>query len=98
MVLKLVRPNFHLATWGERTLFIYVYHTFALKLLFQLINRNYLPQKELLFVVYTAIIIIGLIFLTRYNILYVLQNPFTHYLTSRSRSQKQQNNSEILNN
>ena len=33
MVLKLVRPNFHLATWGERTLFIYVYHTFALKLL-----------------------------------------------------------------
>lgn len=98
MVLRLVRPYSHLAKWGERTLFIFVYHTFALKLLFQLINRNYLPQNELLFVVYTAIIIIGLIFLTRYSVLYVMRNPFTHYLTSRARPPKQQNNSENLNN
>jgi fucose 4-O-acetylase-like acetyltransferase len=48
MVIRLAPSNTYLAKWGECTLFIYVYHTLALKLLFQLINRNYLPQNEYL--------------------------------------------------
>lgn len=89
MVMRIVPANPRFAKWGTHTLFIYIFHAFALKLLFLLINRNYLPQNELLLVVYTTIITIGLLFLSQYNFFYVLLNPFTYYRTSHSKSKGQ---------
>ena len=77
MVIRLVPTNNRLAEWGVHTLFIYTYHALALKLLFLLINRHYLPQNELTLAVYTIAIIGGLLFLTRYELLHLLLNPIS---------------------
>lgn len=92
MVLKLVRPNSHFAKWGERTLFIYIYHTLALKLLFQLIFRNYLPQNEWILAVYAILITMGLLYLSRYKVFNMLLNPISDYRESKHRANL--NNSE----
>ena len=92
MILKLVRPSSHLAKWGERTLFIYIYHTLALKLLFQLIFRNYLPQNEWILAVYAILITMGLLYLSRYKVFNMLLNPISDYRESKHRANL--NNSE----
>ena len=79
MALRLVRDNSFFAKWGEKTLFIYIFHALALKLLFPLINRNYLPQNEWLLLVYAILIIMGLLYLSRYKVFYLLLNPISSF-------------------
>lgn len=82
MVMRLVPTNGRLADWGTRTLFIYTYHALVLKVLFSLINRNYLPQNEWFLAIYTVVIITGLILLSRYKILHLLLNPYSSIIVS----------------
>ena len=83
MVLRLVSARKILADCGVKTLFIYVYHSLALKLLFQFISRGYLPKNEILLVVYSILIIIGLLFLSRFKVFYMLLNPISYFCESR---------------
>lgn len=80
MVMRLVQTNKTLSKWGRITLFIYVYHSFAIKEFFvPLIYRNILPQNELLLIAYSIIIIIGLIYLSRFKLFNILLNPISYW-------------------
>ncbi len=47
MVMRLCPSNNILSKWGNKTLFIYIYHGFILKeILFPMVRNNFLPQNE----------------------------------------------------
>lgn len=75
MVMRLVPTHATLARWGRLTLFIYLYHTFAINVLDALVARGYLPQNEVLLIAYAALITLGLVLLSRVKALNVLMNP-----------------------
>lgn len=85
IVLRLVPASNLLANYGRVTLFIYVYHSLALKLLFQFISRGVLPNNELLLVVYSILIILGLLLLSQFKVFHILLNPISYYYESRSK-------------
>ena len=81
MVMRLIPTNATLAKWGCSTLFIYIYHMFALReFLFPLIDAGILPQNEWLLLIYAIIIFFGLLFLSRFRIFNILLNPISYYL------------------
>ena len=82
MVMRLVPTNSRWADWGTQTLFIYTYHALALKVLFLLINKSFIPQNEWFLAIYTVAIIVGLLLLTRYKILHLLLNPCSSMFVS----------------
>ena len=78
-VMRLVPTNKVLARWGSVTLFIFIYHTFAINVLLELTRRGYLPQNEVLLFVYAGIITFGLLYLSHYKLLNILLNPISFY-------------------
>lgn len=85
LVMRLVPENAQLAKWGRTTLFIYIYHSFAVReMLIPLINRSLIPQNEILLFIYAVIIIFGLLLLSRSRILTILLNPIS-FLSSYKR-------------
>lgn len=81
MVMRLIPKNKTLAKWGLATLFIYIYHSFALReFLFPLIDGGILPQNEWLLLIYAIIVFFGLLVLSRFKIFNNLLNPISYYL------------------
>ena len=78
-VMRLVPSNETLAKWGRITLFIYIYHTFAISVLIWATKRGYIPQNELLLFVYSVIITMGLLLLSHFKLLNVFLNPISYY-------------------
>lgn len=77
IVMRLVPTNVALAKWGSVTLFIFIYHTFAITALSELTKRGYLPRNEMMLFVYAIIITFGLLYLSRFKILTFLLNPIS---------------------
>ena len=78
MVMRLIPRNKTLAKWGIATLFIYNYHSFALReFLFPLIDGGILPQNEWLLLIYAIIVFFGMLFLSRFRIFNILLNPIS---------------------
>ena len=78
MVMSLVPKKIYLAKWGRTTLFIYIYHSFAIReVLVPLIGRGFIPQNEILLFIYAVIITYGLLFLSHLRILKILLNPIS---------------------
>lgn len=82
-VMRLVPTNKMLAKWGSVTLFIFIYHTFAINVLLELTKRGYVPQNELLLFVYAGIITFGLLYLSHFKPLNILLNPVSYYRNYR---------------
>ena len=81
MVMRLIPTNKTLAKWGLATLFIFIYHSFALReFLLPLIDRGYLPGNEWLLLIYAIIVFFGLLFLSRFKFFNILLNPISYYL------------------
>ena len=78
-VMRLVPTNKLLAKWGCITLFIYIYHTFAINFLIELTKRGYAPQNEMLLFIYAVIITFGLLYLSHFKILSILLNPLSYH-------------------
>lgn len=79
MVMRLVPTNDTFAKWGRKTMFIFIYHTFAINILIELTKRNIIPQNEILLFVYAVIITLGLLFLSRFKLLNICLNPISFY-------------------
>ena len=77
IVMRLIPTNESLAKWGSVTLFIFIYHTFAITALSELTKRGYLLQNEMMLFVYAIIITFGLLYLSRFRILTFLLNPIS---------------------
>ncbi len=78
-VMRLVPTNAKLAKWGKVTLFIFIYHTFAINVLIGLTKRDLIPQNDFLLFVYAVIITFGLLYLSHFKYMNILLNPISHY-------------------
>ncbi len=72
-----------LARWGAQTLFIYLYHSFAIQALIVIIRRGYLPQDEVLFFLYSVLVFAGLIWLSRFRLFHILLHPISYFRKNR---------------
>lgn len=65
--------------YGSKTLFIYMYHTFIVLSLRSLISKGYMPQNEIILLLYSIAIVYGLILLSKISFFNILMNPFTYF-------------------
>ena len=79
MVMRIVRSQSYISNWGAKTLVIYMFHSFAIKVINVFISRGYIPQNEVLLFVYAVIITLILAFLSQFKLFYVLLNPIGHF-------------------
>ena len=78
-VLRLVPTNMKFAKWGSVTLFIFIYHTFAINVLLKITKNGYIPQNEIMLFVYAVIITFGLLYLSHFKLFNILLNPLCYY-------------------
>lgn len=64
--------------YGSKSLFIYMYHTFIVLALRLVIAKGYLPQDEIILLIYTIAILIGLLLLSKIPFFIFLMNPITY--------------------
>lgn len=83
MVMRIVPTRPYLARFGNRTLFIYIYHTFVIAALRSIYKLGYLPQNEWILIFISIIIMVGLIFLSHIQFLTYLLNPISSLLRNR---------------
>lgn len=79
LVMRIVPTNSTFAKWGCVTMFIFIYHTFAINFLLELTKRKIIPQNEFLLFVYAVIITVALVFLSRFKLMNYLLNPLSSY-------------------
>ena len=78
MRLTSVKPTFF-SQLGQITLFIYVYHTFAIGVLRFSVRRGFLPQNEWFLILSSVFIMIVLISFSQIKFLNVLLNPISYF-------------------
>ena len=78
-VMRLTPVQETLAHWESQTLFIYVYHAFTIQAVRAAISHGYIPQHEVLFFLYAALILAALIFLSRFPIFHILMHPISYF-------------------
>ena len=78
LVMGLVPSNNVFAKWGSKTMFIYIYHSFALReALFLLTIGSAILQHPIMLLVHAVIVTICLIILSRSRFLNMLMNPIS---------------------
>ena len=86
MVMRLIPTRPLLSRWGRITLFIYIYHSFAIEALRLAIKHGISPQNEWIFIIMPVIITIGLILLSHIKFFNILLNPVSYILKNRNNS------------
>ena len=88
-VMRLV-PTKHtiFSQWGRITLFIYIYHTFAIDILRFIFKHNYLPHSEWPLIVSPVIITMVLISLSQIKFLNILLNPISYLISLKTDSNR----------
>lgn len=84
MVMRLVPTKPLLSHWGRITLFIYIYHTFAILALKWAIKHGYFPQNEWILILLSVVITMGLVFLSHVKFFIILLNPVSNILKYRN--------------
>lgn len=86
MVMRLVPTRPLLSHWGRITLFIYIYHSFAIQALRLVIKHGYTPQNEWIYIIMPVVITMGLILLSHIKFFNILLNPVSYILKNRKNS------------
>lgn len=77
-VMRLVPSNNVIAKWGSATMFIFIYHSFALRgILFPLTVSNAIMQHPVMLFVHAVIVTACMIILSRSKFLNMLMNPIS---------------------
>jgi hypothetical protein len=80
LLMRLVPSSPLLARWGGATMFIYIYHSFALReVLFPLIVSSAVMQHPLLLIIHAVYITAGLLAFSHSKCLSILMNPISYY-------------------
>ena len=77
-IMRIVLHKTIFPQYGSKTLFIYMYHTFIVLALRSIIAKGYLPQNEVILLIYTIAILIGLLLLSKIPFFTFLMNPITY--------------------
>ena len=84
MRIILSKPVF--ANYGKYTLHIFLFHTFLILTLRELIGRGYIPHNSLLLFAYAIIICFGLAYLSdHFKVFRIILNPISHFLSTNKR-------------
>ena len=84
MRMILSKPVF--ANYGKYTLQIFLYHTFLVLALRELIGRGYIPHNSFLLFAYAIIICFGLAYLSHhFRVFGIMLNPISHFLVTHKR-------------
>lgn len=78
MVMRLTPTRASLSNWGSKTLFIYIYHSFAIGALKRAVTNDYFPKNEWALIAFSFILLIGLMFLSNLKIFNILLNPISY--------------------
>lgn len=79
MVLKLIRTVNRIDSLGNVSMFIFIYHMFAVYLLEFLVRHGYLIQNEVLLFLYSVIATVILVLMSKIKIFSILLNPITYF-------------------
>ena len=84
LVMGLVPSNKVLAKWGSTTMFIYIYHSFALReVLFPLIVSSAIMQHPLILIIHAVYITAILLMLSYSKYLNILINPISYFFSKK---------------
>jgi fucose 4-O-acetylase-like acetyltransferase len=83
MVMRLTPTRASLSNWGSKTLFIYIYHSFAIEALKGAVTNDYFPKNEWALIAFSFILLIGLMFLSNLKIFNILLNPISYYYKNK---------------
>ncbi len=78
LVMRIIPSYKLLARWGQMTLFIFIYHSFLVKILLDFSNAGLIPNGLFPIMGYSFIITMGLILLFHVKLLQILLNPFSY--------------------
>lgn len=78
MVMRLVRVQPLMAKYGGATLVIYIFHSFVIQGVRMLIKQGYLPSNEVALFIIAVVITLGLVYLSRFQIVNFMLNPVTY--------------------
>lgn len=84
MVMRLIPTRPLLSHWGRITLFIYLYHSFAIQALRLAFKHGFFPQNEWMFIIMSVVITMGLILLSHIKFFIILLNPVSNILRNRN--------------
>lgn len=76
-IMRITPSNNSFSIWGKKTLFIYVYHSFATYSLFYLFQKGIIPSTFIFLLLYSAFILAVLLILSKWNVLSWVLNPMT---------------------
>lgn len=76
-VIRLTPCNEKCAQWGKHTLLIFIYHAFATYALFLLFGKGLIPSSWPWLLLYSAVILVILLFISRWNVFTWLLNPIS---------------------
>lgn len=83
LVMRIVPTNTQLSKLGGVTLFVYIYHSFVIKLLRIGVKFDYIPSSEVLLFLYSVLIMLILCCVSRIQIFNVLLNPISYYFNQK---------------
>ena len=86
MVMRLVPTSPLLSRWGNITLFIYIYHSFAIGALRLAIKHDYFPPNMWILIILAVVITMGLVLLSHIKVLNILLNPISYFLKKKEQS------------
>ena len=67
--------------WGEKTLFIYIFHTFIIDIIRLLIKKGYMGNHECLLFLYSIVILVFLGIISKYKFSNAILNPVSYYFS-----------------
>lgn len=85
MVMRLVTPRKRMASLGANTLFVYIYHSFAINILNSIIENKSLPTSVFCLFVYACFIVFVLLVLSKLKFLQFWLNPVSNLLNKKNR-------------
>ena len=89
MVMRLIRTINRIDKLGKNiSMFIFIYHMFAVYLLVYLVSRGILVQNEILLFVYSVIATVLLVLLSKIKLFNVLLNPITYFIEKKEKTKQ----------
>lgn len=91
MRLSLAIKSNMISKWGRLTLFIYIWHSFLVKIVAFLISKGFIPNNCFLLFIYSIIVFTLLLSISNIQIFNIIQNPISWIVPKNNYDNKEKN-------
>ncbi|MBO7226086.1 MAG: acyltransferase family protein [Bacteroidales bacterium] len=77
MVIRLIKPNKFFSQWGGVTMFIFIYHTFVLDIVKEMVKNDIIINRPWILPIYALLVFIFVLLLSKVRFFNVLLNPIS---------------------